>query len=323
MRYRAVPLFRWLARAAVAGLVLGVLLSCATVSPGESVEVVTGERGAAGISPENRMLLERARLAVAAAGPGGEGVESPGNDEWEMFFSFSAWPRGREILKELLADRYGSDGSAGHLERGLSRVNAGYVAATASREVGWVSTDISRFAGSIVLNSAGWKRTGWGVWTDPETGFTVRFLPDRIWEVRRRPYTGVASGYTGGYGVLPRYLLTDLLYPPPLSYADEPSVEESPVGVVARIYRPSIPGVPAAILPEIVELLVRSDDKGSLRFEFSDERAARIALVPFRLQGRRIIEAYGFFGTEDFDIIRFDATVVISGITLERFVLPE
>jgi len=314
-----------------AGLLFGLVLSCATLPSGDVTGIVLRDGHPVGISREERRLLETARVASAAIGDDG-GIASPDDTGWELFFSFTAWPQGREILNELLTERYTPVGGDTDLERGLSRVNAGYVAATISREVGWVSVDSSRFAGSIALNSAGWSRAGWGVWTDPGTGTALRFLPERIWEVRR--WSGSAGtegdGSAGAAGLgssnvsgdLPRLLLTDLLSPSSSVPQVPPSPEKPRIGVVARLYRPTIPGVPAAILPEVVELLVGSDGGGSIRFDFSDERAARIALVPFRLQGRRIIETYGFLGTDDFDIIRFDEAVVIRGITLERLVLP-
>ncbi|MFP4151439.1 MAG: hypothetical protein ACLFSV_01265 [Alkalispirochaeta sp.] len=336
---RVVSMTRRIGQAVATVVLLGTVFSCATVPSRVTEGPETVDGGRTGISREDRTFLETVRILSSLNTGRGEAANAARSDEpgWELFISFSSWPRGRDVLNELLSERYEHDSERSGAERGIRRVDAGYMTANRAGEIGWISVDISRFAGSIALNSAGWRWIRWGVWTDPEAGTTVEFLPDRVWELRPQMYpdadgTGSPPDITAeaatGERLPPEHdspgdLLADLLDPPPTRHPDEPSYDGPPIGLVARIYRPTIPGAPSAILPQVVELLVRSDDTGSLRFVFPGERAARIALVPFRLQGRRVIEGYGFLGTEDFDIIRFDNTVVIRGITLERLRLPE
>ncbi|MFW6227866.1 MAG: hypothetical protein ACOC2V_00285, partial [Alkalispirochaeta sp.] len=188
---RVVSMTRRIGQAVATVVLLGTVFSCATVPSRVTEEPETVDGGRTGISLEDRTFLETVRILSSLNTGGGEATNAARSDEpgWELFFSFSSWPRGRDVLNELLSERYEHDSERSGVERGIRRVDAGYMTASPVGEIGWISVDISRFAGSIALNSAGWVRPEWGVWTDPEAGTTVAFLPDRVWELRPHTYS--------------------------------------------------------------------------------------------------------------------------------------
>lgn len=215
----------------------------------------------------------------------------------ELFFSFDCWPAARNHVSTVFSES----------TRVLDRVERGVWWVGASGSVLIAEVSVSRFATSIGLNTSGWDRVAWGVWTDPEGSATLRFLPDRRWLV-------TVGALQGQNPAVPAVTADNLIFP---------TGTPTEAAVVGRIERPELPTIPERLRPRELRFLVSNEGVGTLVLPFDDERRARVALVPLRLRTESVVASYGFRVRDDFDIFRREDEVIVVGVEIVSLTFPE